>query len=181
MKKLLFIIATLLFTITIAKSQYQYSSQIAINVKGGINAQCRPTLSISADNVFGNTMSSLSSGFMFDQIPASIMNEANIYPTRYMAFSYYQYSFDNLIMSKWFHLNVGVGLNLGYEDVPKSPLPAIQPFAKSSFIYGGGVRITPEFKVSPMIGLTLEPMYYYLFNSLQKSNFATTIGVKIYL
>lgn len=181
MKKIvLAAIAAILSTASFA--QYKYAGQWSLNAGAGWSAPQGYNIQAGADKVFGTSSNGLGIKFIYQHYNADIGYDVPFnYDTYNLHINYY-YSFDRLIGSNVFFLNLGGGGVLGYEAIPKNLGPTVVVQNSSRFVAGINVSVQMEFLLSRSVTAFLDPRFVYLFNSdIKKGQFVAGAGIKIYL
>lgn len=178
MKKTLLLLIALSYIVT-ANAQYNYANQWAIGVSGGIASTGGFLVGLSAHNSIGQSPHSINVGANYTR--SKINNLAEITDQLILAEVYYMFSFDNIVKSSWFHVNMGAGANVGYETI-NNRSEVVRLDQTSGIRYGLLGKVQLDFKLTRSIAIFIEPKYTYLFNTkLIENTFTASAGLKIYL
>lgn len=183
MKKLLFLTLTLFVLCGSAHAQFAFKGQWNITASAGWIPATNLNLNIGLEKAIGHSYSSFHMKFNFMQNKASLdtpeLLEIN-YQT-YQLLLNYNYSFGKLLPHPWY-LQLSIGGNLGYENIPDSGIETLVIENKSQFVYGLNVALQLELSVSKSASIFLEPRFIYNINSdIQNGFFITSFGCKFYL
>lgn len=180
MKKIFTIIVITLCVVTTSQAQFNYSNQWSLSMNGGITAYQGFGVGIGAEKVFKLSMSSLQIHINYDRNPITIAEE-QLHSTFITGDIMYAFSFDKIIKSKVFHLNMGIGATVGYEILPEPTAHTIIVNDRGGLRYGLSAKLQPEFKVNKDIGIYIEPKYTFLFNAITKNQLLFSFGLKYYI
>lgn len=181
MKKIVLAAAAALLS-SASFAQYKYAGQWSVNAGGGWSEPRGYNIQIGTDKVFGTTSHALGIKFLYQRYKKDIGYDVPLKYDDYNLHVNYYYSFDRLIGSNVFFLNIGGGVALGYETIPKTFGPTVLVHNASQFVAGIDISAQMEFAVARSVTAFLDPRFVYLFNSdIKKGQFITGVGIKIYL
>lgn len=163
-------------------AQYKYAGQWSVNAGGGWSHLHGYNIQVGADKVFGTSSHALGLKFFYQRYSDDIGYESKLKYDTYNLHVNYYYSFDRLITSNVFFLNLGGGAVFGYEALPTMITPTVMLHNKSRFVVGLDVSAQLEVALSKNITFFTDPRFVYLFNSdIKKGQFLLGAGIKVYL
>lgn len=170
------------FLATTSFAQYKYSGQWSVNAGAGWSEPKGYNIQFGADKVFGTTSHGLGIKFIYQRYKKDIGYDPLLKYDDYHLHVNYYYSFDRLIASNMFFLNLGGGATFGYESIPGNLTPTVVVRNQSRFVAGIDLSAQMEVAVAKSITAFLDPRFVYLFNSdIKKGQFLIGAGIKIYL
>lgn len=163
-----------------AQAQFAYAKQWNINVGAGWVPVKGYAFRLGAETIFGLSSSSIQMKLGYTAIPSKIETKDFTFD-RYTFAVNYAFSFDKIIQTKSFFLNLVGGVVAGYEDMP-SKVGAYTIHNKDRWLGGVNVSVVGEVPIAKKINVYLEPQMTYMVNSnIQPVEFTLMGGFKFYL
>lgn len=183
MKKLLFLFLLPLALCGNANAQFSFKGQWDLNLSGGWIPSRGFNVSFGGEKALGDLYSSLHLKFNFMQNQANLKHQDldHFNYQTYQLLINYNYSFAKFIPHPWY-IHCSIGANVGYENIPDSPIPTLVIRNSSRFVYGMNAALQIELSATKRFSIFLEPRFIYNFNSdIRKGFFISSLGFKYYL
>ena len=183
MKKLILLTTIILCSLGGANAQFAFKNQWNITGGGGWVSPGGFNILAGGEKALGSSYNSLHLKFNFMQNKADT-DSPNLNSFKFQTYQIlfnYNYSLAQLIPHPWY-IQFGAGVNVGYENVPESPVNSVVIKNEGGVVYGLNAHLQIEFSAAKKVSFFLEPRFVYNFNSnLRKGFFITGLGIKYYL
>ena len=183
MKKLFLLILVCAIYGTTAHAQFAFKGQWGLSASAGYIPSKGFNVMVGGEKALGDLYSSLHLKFNFMQNQAKL-NHPEIDHFNYQAYlllADYSYSLTKFLPHPWYIQFIG-GLNIGYENIPKSPIHTLIIENSNRFVYGLNAALQIELSAAKNFSIYIEPRFLYNFNSsIRKGFFLAGFGFKYYL